>query len=190
MTTAPAPTSAPSPIVTPARIVALLPIEARRLDQRRHHRPVGLGLQAAVGVRPRAGSRSLVNITPWPTNTPSSIVTPSQMKVWLEILQLRPIDGALLDLDERADPRAVADRAAIEVDQIGVVDDDVLPEPYTVGNHDVLSPCAARRRPLIRPVPRPLVRSRSRRGRPADDASACSSSHDAEVAASEITENG
>ena len=30
-------------------------------------------------------------MTPWPMNTPSSSVTPSQMKEWLEILQLRPI---------------------------------------------------------------------------------------------------
>ena len=42
-----------------------------------------------------------MNTTPWPTNTSSSIVTPSQMKVWLEILQRAPIDGVLLDLDER-----------------------------------------------------------------------------------------
>ena len=32
-----------------------------------------------------------MNITPWPMKTWSSIVTPSQMKVWLEILQRRPI---------------------------------------------------------------------------------------------------
>ena len=28
--------------------------------------------------------------TPWPTNASSSMVTPSQMKVWLEILQRAP----------------------------------------------------------------------------------------------------
>ena len=32
-----------------------------------------------------------MNITPWPTKTPSPIVTPSQMKVWLWILQSAPI---------------------------------------------------------------------------------------------------
>src|SRR5229473_3265029 len=37
------------------------------------------------------GLRSLMKITPWPTKTSSSIVTPLQMKLWLEILQRRPI---------------------------------------------------------------------------------------------------
>src|SRR6266699_1629828 len=32
-----------------------------------------------------------MNMTPWPTKTLSSIVTPSQTKVWLEILQFFPI---------------------------------------------------------------------------------------------------
>jgi hypothetical protein len=32
-----------------------------------------------------------MNITPWPTKTPSSIVTPEQIKEWLEILQSLPI---------------------------------------------------------------------------------------------------
>ena len=32
-----------------------------------------------------------MNTTPWPTKTLSSIVTPSQINVWLEILQLSPI---------------------------------------------------------------------------------------------------
>jgi hypothetical protein len=36
------------------------------------------------------GKESLINVTPWPTKTSSSIVTPSQMNVWLEILQFRP----------------------------------------------------------------------------------------------------
>src|SRR5258706_442815 len=36
------------------------------------------------------GKRSLVKVTPWPTKTWSSICTPSQMKVWLEILTRRP----------------------------------------------------------------------------------------------------
>ena len=31
-----------------------------------------------------------MNATPWPMKTKSSIVTPSQMNVWLEILQRRP----------------------------------------------------------------------------------------------------
>ena len=78
------------------RGAALAPVSARRSSRRR-----SAGCRPALTAR---GCRSLVNITPWPTKTPSSIVTPSQMKVWLEILQLRPIDGVLLDLDERADP--------------------------------------------------------------------------------------
>ena len=31
-----------------------------------------------------------MKVTPWPMRTWSSIVTPSQMKVWLEILHRRP----------------------------------------------------------------------------------------------------
>ena len=50
---------------------------------------------ASVMSRPSSstarGRRSFVNITPCPTNTPSSRVTPSQMNVWLEILQRAPI---------------------------------------------------------------------------------------------------
>ena len=37
------------------------------------------------------GRLSLMNITPWPTNTPSPIRTPSQTNVWLWILQCAPI---------------------------------------------------------------------------------------------------
>src|SRR5262249_3583582 len=80
--TAPAPISAPSPIVTPGRMVAWLPIDAPRATR------VGTSSQSAsVCSCPSAanarGTRSLVNITPCPTKTPSSIATPSQMNVWL-----------------------------------------------------------------------------------------------------------
>ena len=34
-----------------------------------------------------------MNVTPWPMKTSSSIVTPSQMNVWLEILQLLPMNA-------------------------------------------------------------------------------------------------
>ena len=76
-------------MVTPGRMVALLPIGAPRPTR------VGTSSQSAsVCSRPSGvsarGKRSLVNMTPWPTKTPSSIVTPSQMKLWLEILQRRP----------------------------------------------------------------------------------------------------
>ena len=37
------------------------------------------------------GVLSFTNITPWPTKTSSSIVTPSQMNVWLWILQRAPM---------------------------------------------------------------------------------------------------
>ena len=63
-----------------------------------------------------------MNITPWPMKTLSSIVTPSQMKVWLEILQRLPIAGVLLDLDKRADLGFVADLATVEVDELGELD--------------------------------------------------------------------
>src|SRR5262245_37515164 len=89
VTTAPAPIRAPAPTVTPARMTAPLPIEAPR------HTRVGTTCQSAsVCGRPSAvarGSRSLMNITPWPTNTSSSIVTPSQTNVWLDTLQRAPI---------------------------------------------------------------------------------------------------
>ena len=78
-----------SPIVVFARIVAPEPIDAPFFITVRLNFPVGLGLQAAVAVVAR-GYRSLMNITPCPINTLSSMVTPSQMKVWLEILQRRP----------------------------------------------------------------------------------------------------
>ena len=70
-------------------MVAWLPMDAPRPTR------VGISCQSAsVCSCPSAvsarGNRSLVNITPWPTNTPSSSVTPSQMNVWLEILQAQP----------------------------------------------------------------------------------------------------
>ena len=34
-----------------------------------------------------------MNMTPWPTKTSSSIVTPSQTNVWLWILQRAPIEA-------------------------------------------------------------------------------------------------
>ena len=71
-----------------------------------------------------------MNITPWPTNTSSSMVTPSHTKVCDEILQRRPIDRVLLDLDERADLRAGADAAAVEVDEVGMKDDHAFLEDH------------------------------------------------------------
>jgi hypothetical protein len=89
VTTAPAPTKAPAPIVTPHRMIAPLPIEAPRQTR------VGMTRQSASDwSRPSfvaRGSGSLMNITPCPTKTSSSTVTPSQMKVWLWILHRAPM---------------------------------------------------------------------------------------------------
>ena len=50
--------------------------------------------------------------------TLSSMVTPSQMKVWLEILQRVPTRRVLLDLDKCADLCVVADLATVEIDEL------------------------------------------------------------------------
>ena len=68
------------------------------------------------------GYASLMNVTLWPMKTLSSMCTPSQMKVWLEILQRRPTRGILLNFDKRADFGFVADFASIHVDELGKLD--------------------------------------------------------------------
>ena len=68
--------------------------------------------------------------TPCPTKTSSPISTPSQTNVWLWILQRAPIDRPALDLDERTDPRVVADTAAVEVRER--LNDDSLTEVHVV----------------------------------------------------------
>src|SRR5262249_27378134 len=89
VTTAPAPTMASSPIVTLAKIVTPVPIEAPFLTS-----VFSTCQSCSVWRAPPAavarGYMSLTNMTPCPMNTLSSIVTPSQMNVWLEILQRRP----------------------------------------------------------------------------------------------------
>src|SRR5689334_15884284 len=89
VTTLPAPTSEFSPIVTLASIVAPDPIDAPFLTKVR-----ATFQSASVCICPlevvALGYKSLMNITPWPMNTLSSIVTPSQMNEWLEILQFLP----------------------------------------------------------------------------------------------------
>src|SRR5262249_5961675 len=82
----------PSPTVSPPRIVALLPIDARDRTSVRTTDQSASAWSAPSAVT-ALGYVSLMNITPWPTNTPSSIVTPSQMKVWLDILQFAPLDA-------------------------------------------------------------------------------------------------
>src|ERR1035437_696867 len=92
VTTAPAPTSADWPTVTPPMMVQLLPRDALALMR------VSRTFQSASdcklpSVLTALGYASLMNMTPWPTNTPSSIVTPEQIKLWLEILQLAPMEA-------------------------------------------------------------------------------------------------
>jgi hypothetical protein len=77
-------------MVTPHKMVALLPMDARFF--------ISVGMQAQSSsdwsdpdIVVAFGYLSLINITPWPINTSSSIVTPSQMKEWLEILTRFPI---------------------------------------------------------------------------------------------------
>ena len=90
VTTAPAPIVAPSPMVTPHKIVAFDPMAARRRtfvgsncqSLRRCNSPVSVVAR---------GNRSLMNITPWPMKTSSSMVTPAQIKECDEILQRDPI---------------------------------------------------------------------------------------------------
>ena len=68
--------------------------------------------------RPRRswrGNLSLTNMTPWPTNTSSSMVTPSQTKVWLCTLQRAPILAPRWISTNGPDPGLVADLAAVEV---------------------------------------------------------------------------
>ena len=90
VTTAPAPTVALAPMVTPHRMVAPEPTDAPRLTV------VEMHFQSASDCRlPSAlvarGKRSLMKVTPCPIKTSSSTVTPSQMNVWVEILQRLPI---------------------------------------------------------------------------------------------------
>ena len=95
------------------------------LDDRRSQLPVLVGLQAAVRGVAR-GRLSLMNITPWPTNTSSSIVDAVADEGVTLDLAARADRRAALDLDERPDPGPVADAAAVEVRER--LDDDVLAE--------------------------------------------------------------
>ena len=80
VTTLPAPIMAFSPMTIPPRMVDPDPIEAPffTVVVWHFHSPLARGRPFAPVARGRA---SLVNITPCPMNTSSSIVTPSQMKV-------------------------------------------------------------------------------------------------------------
>src|SRR5689334_7511986 len=90
VTTAPAPTRAFFPMVRPASMVAFEPMLAPVFTT------VGMTSQSASdcgdpSLFVACGYLSFVNITPCPTNTLSSIVTPSQRNECDEILQRRPI---------------------------------------------------------------------------------------------------
>src|SRR5262249_1658691 len=79
VTTAPAPIVAPSPMVTPHKIVAFDPMDARRQTRvdSTFQSAGPCGLPSSVVA---LGNLSLMNITPCPTKTSSSIITPSQIK--------------------------------------------------------------------------------------------------------------
>ena len=61
---------------------------AEAADKEYTHRGFLCSKPSAVVER---GSLSLVKVTLWPMKTSSCIVTPSQMKLWLEILHFLPI---------------------------------------------------------------------------------------------------
>ena len=96
------------------------------LDERSKQLPVRPPPGARRSAVVARGCLSFTNMTPCPTNTSSSISTPSQTKVWLWILQRSPIRDTPLDLDEGADSRAVSDRAAVEIRER--MDDNILAE--------------------------------------------------------------
>ena len=75
-----------------------------------------------------------MNITPWPTNTSSSIVTPSQMKVCDEILQRAPTD-AFFWISTNVPTRVSSPiAAAVEVDELRVRDRNLRSQRHVVGN--------------------------------------------------------
>ena len=53
--------------------------------------PIDLAILCVPASVTADGYRSLMNITPCPMNTPSSMVTPAQTNEWLEILQFFPM---------------------------------------------------------------------------------------------------
>ena len=77
-----------------------------------------------------------MNVTPWPMKTWSSIVTPSQMNVWLEILQRLPT-VAFFWISTNA-PIFVSSPivAAVQVDERREL--DVLPELHVGGDGAIL----------------------------------------------------
>ena len=66
------------------------------------------------------GCRSLVNMTPWPMNTSSSIVTPSQMKVWrtTDFAPLKPTEAFFWTSTNCPDARFFSDDATVKVHEV------------------------------------------------------------------------
>ncbi len=94
VTTAPAPTRAPCADPHPAEDDRPGADRGAALDDR----PSSSQSSSPAARRPSVVARgrlSFTNITPWPTKTSSSIVTPSQMNVWLWILQRAPTTAPL-----------------------------------------------------------------------------------------------
>ena len=109
-----------------------------RAHQRGFDSPVGGALQLSVRVVAR-GYRSLMNMTPWPMKTRSSIVTPSQMKVWLEILQRRPT-VAFFWISTNA-PIWVSSPIAATVQVEEAAEPDVRPQLHIRRDRDVVVEC-------------------------------------------------
>ena len=65
-------------------------------------------------------------MTPWPMNTPSSMRHAFADEGVAGDLAVAADDGVFLDLDECADARAGADAAAIEIDEVRMMDDDAF----------------------------------------------------------------
>ncbi len=81
---------------------------------------------------------SLVNMTPWPMNTSSSMMTPSHRKECDEIFAARTDNGAYLNLDERPHTASLTQRASIEINELRMGDDDSSALAHIVDRHDGL----------------------------------------------------
>ena len=63
-----------------------------------------------------------MNVTPWPMKTSSSMVTPSQMNVWLWILQFLPMKAFFCTSTKVPILVLSPMTAAVQVDEIGELD--------------------------------------------------------------------
>ena len=133
VTTAPAPIIASLPIVTPHRITAPLPDRSAAFHARRRHRPVRLRLQ------PTARGRARI-----PVVDEHNPVSYKYFRLKDHSLAEKTVRGdfasradgrVLLDFHERADSRLVADRAAVEVDEVRLADRHVLAELHVRRDH-------------------------------------------------------